>query len=161
MDSRDELASLWTGTYDVSEELVASEDEDSPLSPLVEQLRVQVAIRRIQLPWLGTHVLYVEESPYDEPFELRRRVLLSIDPAAEADGALRVRQYTRKRATWSRWRVAIFTSVAKAGSFAAARAGATVSNRAPAASAGSTTAWSSATGSSGIANARSRWRTTS
>lgn len=94
------MANLWTGTYDVSEELVASEDEDSPLSPLVEQMRVQVAIRRIQLPWLGTHVLYVEESPYDEPFELRRRVLLSIDPA-EADGTLRVRQYTRKAETGS------------------------------------------------------------
>jgi hypothetical protein len=60
---------------------------------------VQIAIRRIQLPWLGTHVLYVEESPYDEPFALRRRVLLSIDPAAEPDGALRVRQFTRKAET--------------------------------------------------------------
>lgn len=89
------MANLWSGTYDVSEERVASEDEDSPLWPLVEQLRVQVDIRRIQLPWLGTHVLYVEESPYDEPFELRRRVLLSIDPA-DVDGTLRVRQFTRK-----------------------------------------------------------------
>jgi hypothetical protein len=59
---------------------------------------VQISIRRIQLPWLGSHVLYVEESPYDEPFELRRRVLLSIEGADEA-GALRVRQFTRKAET--------------------------------------------------------------
>jgi hypothetical protein len=56
---------------------------------------VQINVRRIQLPWLGTHVLYVEEYPFDEPFELRRRVLLSVEPAA-ADGSLRVRQFTRK-----------------------------------------------------------------
>jgi hypothetical protein len=56
---------------------------------------VQINVRRISLPWLGTHVLYVEEYPYDEPFERRRRVLLSIDPP-QADGTLRVHQYTRK-----------------------------------------------------------------
>jgi hypothetical protein len=60
---------------------------------------VQIGIRRIQLPWLGSHVLYVEESDYDAPFELRRRVLLSIDDLPEPDGALRVRQYTRKAET--------------------------------------------------------------
>jgi CpeT/CpcT family (DUF1001) len=37
----------------------------------------------------------VEEYPYDEPFERRRRVLLSIEPPG-ADGSLRVRQYTRR-----------------------------------------------------------------
>jgi hypothetical protein len=57
---------------------------------------VQVNIRRIQLPWLGSHVLYMEESPYDEPFELRRRVLMSVDAGHEADGSLRVRQFTRR-----------------------------------------------------------------
>jgi len=95
---RDALAALWTGIYDVSEELVTSEDNDSPLAPLVDQLRVQVNVRRIALPWLGTHVLYIEEYFYDEPMELRRRVLLSIEPEPGADGALRVRQFTRKAA---------------------------------------------------------------
>jgi len=57
---------------------------------------VEISVRRIALPWLGTHVLYVEEFPYDEPFEMRRRVLLSIEVTPETDGTLRVRQYTRK-----------------------------------------------------------------
>jgi len=81
--------------YDVSEELITGEPRDSPLASLTEQERVQINVRRIPLPWLGTHVLYVEEYPYDEPFERRRRVLLSIE-APQADGTLRVRQYTRK-----------------------------------------------------------------
>jgi hypothetical protein len=59
---------------------------------------MQINIRRIALPWLGSHVLYVEESPYDEPFEIRRRVLLGLEPA-DRDGNVRVRQYTRKSET--------------------------------------------------------------
>jgi hypothetical protein len=80
--------------YDVSEELIAGRQDDS-IVPLDAQERVQVNVRRIPLPWLGTHVLYVEEYPYDDPFERRRRVLLSIEPPA-ADGTLRVRQFTRR-----------------------------------------------------------------
>ena len=94
---RDALAQLWTGIYDITEELVASETLESPLEPLTT--RVQINVRRLNIPWLGTHILYVEEYPYDEPFELRRRVLLSIDPEPAADGSLRVRQYTRKADT--------------------------------------------------------------
>lgn len=85
---------LWTGIYDMSEELITRRSGIAPLVPLVEQERVQSNVRRILLPWLGTHVLYVEEYPYDEPFEIRRRVLLNVE--YDADGALRVRQFTRK-----------------------------------------------------------------
>jgi len=81
--------------YDISEELITGEPSDSPLASLADQERVQVNVRRIPLPWLGSHVLYVEEYLYDEPFERRRRVLLSIEPL-QADGTLRVRQFTRK-----------------------------------------------------------------
>jgi hypothetical protein len=63
---------------------------------MLEQQRIQINVRRVQVPWLGTHVLYVEEFPFDQPFESRRRVLLSIVAAPEKDGALRVRQYTRR-----------------------------------------------------------------
>lgn len=82
--------------YDMSEQLVAGVAADSPLASMHEQQRVQIDVRRVQLPWLGTHVLYVEEFPSDQPFEARRRVLLSIEPVPAADGALRVRQFTRK-----------------------------------------------------------------
>jgi hypothetical protein len=94
-DERDALAELWSGMYDISEELITGAVPDSPLASLTDQQRVQINVRRIPLPWLGTHVLYVEEYPYDEPFVRRRRVLLSLEPA-EPDGTLRVRQFTRK-----------------------------------------------------------------
>jgi hypothetical protein len=96
VDERDALSELWSGMYDMSEELILGAAQDSPLAPLTEQARVQINVRRIRLPWLGTHVLYVEEYPYDEPFELRRRVLLSIEPDVAADGTLHLRQFTRK-----------------------------------------------------------------
>ena len=94
-DERDVLTDLWAGMYDISEELITGEPSDSPLASLADQERVQINVRRIPLPWLGSHVLYVEEYLYDEPFERRRRVLLSIEPP-QADGTLRVRQFTRK-----------------------------------------------------------------
>jgi len=95
VDERDALTQLWTGIYDMTEELVATEAPDSMLEPVTT--RVAVNVRRVALPWLGTHVLYVEEYPYDEPFELRRRVLLSIEPG-RSEGSLRVRQFTRRTA---------------------------------------------------------------
>lgn len=81
--------------YDISEEQISGEQDESPLASAGDPERVQINVRRVPLAWLGTHVLYVEEYPYDEPFELRRRMLLSIEPAAR-DGTLRVRQYTRR-----------------------------------------------------------------
>jgi hypothetical protein len=87
--------------YDMSEGLVAGVQAESPLAPMHEQQRIQVNVRRVQLPWLGTHVLYVEEFPADQPFEARRRVLLSIDAKPAGDGALRVHQFTRKNGAGS------------------------------------------------------------
>ena len=97
VDDRDALARLWTGIHDMNEERVASNPPDSPLEP--RNTRVQVNVRRVTMPWLGTHVLYLEEFPYDRPFEARRRVLLAIEPASTGDGYLRVRQFTRKTET--------------------------------------------------------------
>jgi CpeT/CpcT family (DUF1001) len=94
-DDRESLTELWAGLYDVDEELITGAADDSPLASLSEQERVQINVRRVSLPWLGSHVLYVEEYPYDEPFERRRRVLLDIG-APDPNGTLRVRQYTRK-----------------------------------------------------------------
>jgi hypothetical protein len=96
-DERESLANLWAGMYDMTEELIAAEDEQTEIGGRLDQQRVQINVRRVSLPWLGTHVLYVEEYPFDEPFELRRRVLLSIEPTAH--GELRVRQFTRRTET--------------------------------------------------------------
>jgi hypothetical protein len=96
-EDRESLATLWAGMYDMTEELIAADEEKTELGRRVDQQRLQINVRRVSLPWLGSHVLYVEEYPYDEPFELRRRVLLSIERAAR--GELRVRQFTRRAET--------------------------------------------------------------
>jgi len=51
-DQRDTLAQLWTGIYDMTEERVASNPPDSPLEP--QATRVQINVRRVTIPWLGT-----------------------------------------------------------------------------------------------------------
>jgi hypothetical protein len=94
VSERDALAQLWTGMYDIAEERLAGFEADAPLAPLGERQRLQIHIRRIPLPWLGTHVLFVEEFPHDQPFGPRRRVIISIEPERAADGAWRARQFT-------------------------------------------------------------------
>ncbi len=95
-DDRDVLIQVWSRMYDMSEQLVSGPESPPSLAPLIEQQRLQINVRRIQLPWLGTHVLYVEEFSSDRPFEPRRRVMLKIEAERTADGELHIRQYTRK-----------------------------------------------------------------
>jgi hypothetical protein len=83
-DDREALAQFWTGIHDMTEERVASNPPDSPLEP--RTTRLQINVRRVTMPWMGTHILYVEEFPFDRPFEARRRVLLSIEAPAHARG---------------------------------------------------------------------------
>jgi hypothetical protein len=89
-DQRDALAQLWTGIYDISEELVAGSEEDSPLAAVTE--RVQINVRRVTLPWLGTHVLYVEEYPSTGRSKRSGGV---VDRACAATEITAVRQFTR------------------------------------------------------------------
>ena len=82
--------------YDVSEELITGDAIDSPLASLAEQERVQINVRRIPLPWLGTHVLYVEEYLVRRAIRAAPACVARASSRREADGTLRVRQFTRK-----------------------------------------------------------------
>ena len=93
-DDRDALVRAWNGMYDISEQALAGFETQAPLAPMSREQRLQVSVRRVQLPWMGTHVLLLEEFPFDQPFEARRRVLLAIEPGPGLDGSLRVRQFT-------------------------------------------------------------------
>jgi len=85
------LASWWPGIYDTSEQLVLSRGGDAARAEGSE-LRVRTIVARIDVPWLGEHVLYTEEFLHDEPERLRRQVLLRL--ASNPGGGVRVRQYT-------------------------------------------------------------------
>lgn len=85
------LASWWPGIYDTSEQLVFGRAGDATRAEGSE-LRVRTIVARIEVPWLGEHVLYTEEFLHDEPERLRRQVLLRLAP--NPGGGVRVRQYT-------------------------------------------------------------------
>ncbi len=95
-DPLEALMAVWPGEYDITEETVLSADERRSRIGAAGSRRVQYIVRRVELPWLGSHVLYVEEYPYDDPLSVRRQVLLSLEKADRYQGDVRVRQFTRK-----------------------------------------------------------------
>ncbi len=95
-DVRAALMDAWSGEYDLTEEiLVAGDDRDTRIGASPAE-RIQYVVRPAQVPWLGTHVLYAEEFPYDEPTRVRRQVLLVLEVASPLEGDVRVRQFTLK-----------------------------------------------------------------
>lgn len=91
----DLLARWWPGIYDTSEQLVLGRGGEGARAEGSE-LRVRTIVARIEVPWLGDHVLYTEEFLHDEPERLRRQVLLRLAP--NPGGGVRVRQYTLRDA---------------------------------------------------------------
>lgn len=90
------LMALWPGVYDTNEQLVFTSEQGFTLSPEGSQLRLHQLYAHLALPWLGRNVLYFEESLHDDPGDLKRQLLMVVEPgAATSDGKpapLRVRQ---------------------------------------------------------------------
>jgi hypothetical protein len=76
----DALMQLWPGIRDSSEHLVFSPDRGPATLSDQEALRVRTVVARVQVPWLGLRVLYVEEFLHDNPAALRRQLLLKVEP---------------------------------------------------------------------------------
>ena len=91
-----DLYGLWTGEYDLTEEVLVADLDSAPLLAGGAVRRVQAVVRPVTVESLGTHVLYLEEYSYDDPLGVRRQVLLALEPAPHGtDADVRVRQYTR------------------------------------------------------------------
>jgi hypothetical protein len=88
------LERLWSGVRDSSEQVVMSVDQPAPLWPQTSELRVRTVVAPVSVPFLGAHVLYLEEFIEDDPQEPRRQLLLMLEPLAEPPHAVRVRLYT-------------------------------------------------------------------
>lgn len=89
------LASRWAGVHDLTEQV--SFDATPELThPPGTQIRLQVAVTPVVVPWLAPQVLYLEELPFDEPGSPRRQILLSLTPGQQP-GTVRVQQYTLRR----------------------------------------------------------------
>lgn len=96
------LVESWSGVYDDLEQVIFDERGVSPLAA-DDNRRIRTVVLPIELPWLGPHVLYLEEFRQDDPDDPRRQVLLWLAPERGVAGAVRVRQLTfREPARWRR-----------------------------------------------------------
>jgi hypothetical protein len=96
------LADSWSGEYDDLEQVIFDERGSSPLA-FGDERRIRTIVSPVELPWLGQHILYLEEFPQDDPDDTRREVLLWLAPAGGGfGGVVRVRQLTFREP--ERWR---------------------------------------------------------
>jgi CpeT/CpcT family protein DUF1001 len=92
----DLLMQLWPGVRDSAEQVVISPDRGPASFSDQEELRVRTVVARVQVPWLGLRVLYLEEFLHDNPGALRRQLLLKIEPDAQDPRRVRALPYTFK-----------------------------------------------------------------
>jgi hypothetical protein len=57
---------------------------------------VRTVVAPVDAPWLGQHVLYLEEFLHDDPDSIRRQLLLDLQPAEPPAVGVRVRLYSFK-----------------------------------------------------------------
>jgi hypothetical protein len=95
-NAADVLMQTWPGVRDSSEQLIVSPDRGPATYSDREELRVRTVVARVQLPWLGLRVLYLEEFLHDNPSAIRRQLLLKIEPETGAGRRVRAFPYTFK-----------------------------------------------------------------
>lgn len=94
------LEHLWPGVRDSNEEVFAGADASAPAWGDSEQ-RIRTIVSSVSVPWLGPHVLYLEEFLHDDPQNMRRQLLLQLEmPRAGVQG-VRVRLWSFRDP--SRW----------------------------------------------------------
>jgi hypothetical protein len=88
------LERIWSGVRDSTEQVVVSLDHGTTLWPQVSDLRVRTVVAPVSVPFLGAHVLYLEEFLEDYPQEPRRQLLLQLEAVTERPHTVRARLYT-------------------------------------------------------------------
>lgn len=86
---------VWPGVRDSNEEVVVSPDRGPATFADQEAVRVRTVVARVQVPWMGLRVLYLEEFLHDNPTALRRQLLLKVEPDVLA-GRVRAIPYVFK-----------------------------------------------------------------
>jgi hypothetical protein len=92
---------LWTGVRDSSEQVAVSADRSPVALDDDEPVRVRTVVSRVNLPWLGARVLYLEEFLHDQPGVLRRQLLMRVE--TETVGARRARVLPYRFKDGERW----------------------------------------------------------
>jgi hypothetical protein len=92
----DTLEKLWPGVRDSTEEVFISSDPNVAAWGEGSERRVRTIVAPVEAPWLGQHVLYLEEFLHDDPESIRRQLLLDLQPAEPPAVGVRVRLYSFK-----------------------------------------------------------------
>src|SRR5262249_19449858 len=87
---------LWSGVRDSSEEVFLSSSPNVSAWGEGSERRVRTIVAPVETPWLGQHVLYLEEFLHDDPDTIRRQLLLDLQPAEPPAIGGRVRLYSFK-----------------------------------------------------------------
>jgi hypothetical protein len=90
------LEKLWPGVRDSTEQVFISSDPNVAAWGEGSERRVRTIIAPVEAPWLGQHVLYLEEFLHDDPESIRRQLLLDLQPAEPPAVGVRVRLYSFK-----------------------------------------------------------------
>jgi hypothetical protein len=93
----DSLEKLWSGVHDSSEQVVVSADTGITAWPESSERRVRAVVEPVAVPWLGSHVLYYEEFLHDDPDNLRRQMLVKLEPTEPPAHGVRARLFTFAR----------------------------------------------------------------
>jgi hypothetical protein len=88
----DALSHAWSGMRDSSETVTVGE---APLPGGERVARISTVVAPVQVPWLGPHVLYLEELPHDEPEAPRRQLLVKLEQAAAGTISARLFTFTQ------------------------------------------------------------------
>jgi hypothetical protein len=83
------LERVWAGSHDSREQVSVG-----AASAGAAERRVRTLVTQVALPWLGAHVLYLEEFPHDEPDDLRRQLIIQLEPAGTGAHEIRARLFT-------------------------------------------------------------------
>src|SRR5262245_37949115 len=98
----DALARIWPGIRDSVEEVFVSSSPKPSVWGEGAERRVRTIVTPVDAPWLGPHVLYLEEFLHDDPDSIRRQLLLDLQPAEPPAVGVRVQLYSFKQP--ERWR---------------------------------------------------------
>lgn len=99
----DSLEKLWPGVRDSTEEVYVSSDPSVTAWGEGAEKRVRTIVAPVEAPWLGAHVLYMEEFLHDDPDNIRRQLLLDLQPAEPPAIGVHVRVYSFKEPQrWAR-----------------------------------------------------------
>ena len=96
------LEHLWSGVHDSAEQVFLGAGTNVTAWGQGAERRVRTVVTPIGAAWLGPHVLYLEEFLHDDPDNVRRQLLLMLEPGKSGTTGVHVRVfYFREPHRWT------------------------------------------------------------